>query len=191
MNTTLYVINGPSAAGKSHLMRFVENRFDGTRAIPKLTTRPRRPIEATAAWSDLIHVSENRFEELAPEFHYAWNGYRYGIGRAELVSRLDGALAGMIVVRDVPTIRKLSHELTPVVTVPVLVMADPSIRKQRLLADGLDEPEIDRRLARERDSDAADTSDGGTYRWRLTNDGPLEEFHREISRMIASGLASS
>jgi dephospho-CoA kinase len=107
------------------------------------------------------------------------------------MSRLDGARAGMIVVRDLPTIRKLSRELASVVTVPVLVTADPSIRKQRLLADGLDEHEIDVRLARERESDAAGTSDGGTYRWRLTNDGPLEEFQREISRMIDSGVTSS
>ena len=189
MNTTLYVINGPSAAGKSHLMRFVENRFDGTRAIAKLTTRPRRPAEAAATWSDLIHVTDGRFEELAPEYRYTWNGYRYGIGRAELMDRLDGARAGLIVVRDVPTIRKLSLELSPVVAIPVLVTADPAIRKRRLLAEGLDESEVDLRLAREREADEV-APDDGIYRWRLTNEGSPEAFHREISRMIASTVDS-
>jgi ribose 1,5-bisphosphokinase PhnN len=185
MKTTLYVVNGPSGAGKSHLLRYVETRFDGARAIPKLTTRPQRAGEAAVAWSDLIHVSDERFRELDPEFRYTWNGYHYGIGRAELTRRLDGARLGVIVVRNSRTIRELAMDLSGCDVVAVLVTASPSTRRKRLIAEGLDATEISRRLAQDRDPAGNDRPDTGLYQWHLENESSPEDFHRKISQMIA------
>ena len=188
MNTTLYVINGPSGAGKSHLLRYVENRFEGARAIPKLTTRLRHPGEAGEVWSDLIHVSDERFAELDPEFQYTWNGYRYGVSRAELMSRLDGARVGLVVVRDTATLRELATNLPGVDVVPVYVMADASTRRRRLIAAGLDDSDVSCRLDRDEDPARHYQSCADLYRSCLENESSLEEFHRRISVMIAHHL---
>lgn len=187
MKTTLYVVNGPSGAGKSHLLRYVETRFDGARAIAKLTTRPQRPAEAAQTWSDLIHVSDERFRELNPEFRYRWNGFHYGIGRADLSDRLDGARLGVVVIRDTRTIRDLATGFPGGDVVVVLVTASPSTRRERLIAEGLSEREISRRLVRDDEPAADDRSDSGLYHWRLENDSSPEEYHRKISEMIAGG----
>lgn len=184
MKTTLYVINGASGAGKSHLLRYVETRFEGARAIPKLTTRPQRPAEAAEAWSDLIHVSDERFRELAPEYQYRWNGYHYGVGRADLTRRLDGARMGLIVVRCPRTIREMVASFSGVDIVSVLVTADPSIRRQRLVASGLDESDVSRRLAREVDLAADDRPSTDLCQWHLENESSPEAYHRSISKMI-------
>jgi guanylate kinase len=184
MNTALYVINGPSGAGKSHLLRYVENRFDRARAIPKLTTRLQRPGEVDATWSDLIHVSEERFAELDPDFHYVRNGYRYGVSRAELTSRLDGARVGLVVVRDTRVIRQLAAKLPGVEIVPVFVLASESTRQQRLLATGLDDSEVARRLGRDGDPARHYRSSAVLYQWCLDNDSSPEEFHRRIRTLI-------
>lgn len=186
MNTTLYVVNGPSGAGKSHLLRYVETRFDDAKAIPKLTTRPQRPAEAFQAWSDLIHVSDERFHALDPEFRYTWSGYHYGVGRADLIDRLDGARVGVIVVRNTRTIRELATSLPGCDVVAVLVTASPSTRRERLIAEGLEEREILRRLAQDEDPAGDDPSDTDLYQWRLENDSSPEDFHRAISKMIAT-----
>jgi len=185
MDTTLYVINGPSGAGKSHLLQYVENHFDRARAIPKLTTRPRHPGEVGEAWSDLVHVSEARFTELDPEYQYAWNGYRYGVSRAELTNRLDGARIGLVVVRDTETIRELVASLPGVDIVPVFVTAGASTRRRRLVATGLDDSEIARRLDRDEDPARHYQSCVDLYRSWIENESSPEEFHLKISDMIA------
>ena len=184
MNTALYVINGPSGAGKSHLLRYVESYFDRARAIPKLTTRLQRPGEVDAAWSDLIHVSEERFAELDPDFQYIWNGYRYGVSRAELMSRLDGARVGLVVVRDTRAINELAANLPGVEIVPVFILASASTRRQRLLATGLDDCEVARRLERDGDPARHYRSNAVLYRSCVDNDSSPEEFHRRIRAMI-------
>ena len=116
-------------------------------------------------------MSDERFGELDPDFQYTWNGYRYGVGRAELSRRLDGARVGLIVVRDPRTIRELATSVPGIDIVAVLVTANTSTRRQRLIGAGLDEREIARRLAREEDATRDESS--------------TEEFHRIISEMIA------
>ena len=185
MNTTLYVINGPSGAGKSHLLRYVETRFDGARAIPKLTTRPERAAEAAQTWSDLIHATDERFHELNPEFRYSWNGFHYGIGRRDLTERLDGARIGLIVVRNARTIHELVAGFTGGDVITVLVTASPSTRRRRLLAEGLGEREISRRLAQDEDPAVDDRPDSALYQWRLENESSPEDYHRKISEMVA------
>ena len=100
-------------------------------------------------------MSDERFGELDPDFQYTWNGYRYGIGRAELSRRLDGARVGLIVVRDPRTIRELATSVPSIDIVAVLVTANTSTRRQRLIGAGLE------------------------------NESSTEEFHRIISEMIA------
>ena len=188
MDTTLYVINGPSGAGKSHLLRYVENRFEHATAIPKLTTRPRHPVEAGEVWSDLIHVTDERFTELNPDFRYTWNGYRYGVSRAELLNRLDGVRVGLVVVRDAGTIRELAAKLPGVDVVPVFVLAGPSTRRRRLIAAGLDDSEVSRRLDPDEDSARHYRSYARLYRSCLENESSPEEFHRRISDMSTHNL---
>jgi guanylate kinase len=185
MNITLYVINGPSGAGKSHLLQYVESHFERARAIPKLTTRPRHPGEIGETWSDLIHVSEARFTELNPEFQYAWNGYRYGVSRAELIERLRSARIGLVVVRDTRTIRELAGSLPGIDIVPIFVTAKASTRERRLVAAGLDDSEVARRLDQDEASARHYQSCVDLYRSCIENETSPEEFQRRISALIA------
>jgi len=177
---TLMVVDGPSAAGKSYLLRWASERFDGVVAVPKLTTRPPRRGEDAPGWSDLIHVPAAEFGRHPLDWVYDWNGHRYGLSLSHLRSKLAAAQLGLLVVRHEPTIRRLLRELSDLRVVPVWVDAGADVRRARLLADGWSAGQADRLLAAEPPTPAADL-----YRRRILNDGSLDDFRRRIAELIA------
>jgi ribose 1,5-bisphosphokinase PhnN len=176
---TLVVVDGPSGAGKSYLLRWASGRYDHVVAIAKLTTRPARDGESGGGWSDLIHVSAGEFAGQRLDYVYSWNGHRYGFSRAQLAERLSDGGVGLLVVRDAATIRRLARELTDVRVSPVFVDADATVRRRRLLEDGMPPEDVDHRLAIDRPA-----GHGGLYRCRIVNDGPLQDFREKIAGLI-------
>jgi len=180
----LFIVDGPSAAGKSHLMRFAERRFQGVRSIPKLTTRPRRPGEKTEAWSDLIHLDPAAFEAARPELQYAAMGHRYGIRLTDVVECLAVARASMIVIRDLPTARELAARLATVQVVPVFVLATEEVRRQRLERNGFNGGEVRLRLETDVNPLAQYDSNDDFYRERLDNNGTVEAYELLIEALF-------
>lgn len=174
------MVDGPSAAGKSYLLRRASERHDGVVAIPKLTTRPAREEERAVGWSDLIHVSEGEFGRHPLDYVYDWNGHRYGFSRGHLRSKLRAARIGLIVVRHEPTTRRLVRDLSDLRVVPVRVDADAAVRRARLRAEGWSAEHADRLIAAESDPPVGDL-----FRLTIVNDGSIEEFRQRIDGLIA------
>jgi guanylate kinase len=176
----LFLVDGSSGAGKSHLLRYVESTHDGATAIRKRTTRPQRSDERGKPWSDLIHVTEPEFEESRLDYHYRFRGNRYGFSRSEICRALDAAPVCLVVVRDLETIRRVARDLPEVRSISVLVHASEEIRRRRLAGVGQSET-ADHAVA----SPAATILDPGSYDELLVNEASTGEYHDKIDSMIA------
>jgi guanylate kinase len=172
----LFLVDGQSGAGKSHLLRHVESTHPGATAIRKHTTRPEHDDEHDRSWTDLIHVSDSEFESARLDFTYRFRGNRYGFSRDEIERALGRGPVCLVVVRDAATIRRVARELSGVDSVSVLVQASEEIRRRRLAARS---PEP---AAGNPTSPAP--PDPRFYDEVLVNEASVGEFHDGIDAMI-------
>lgn len=176
----LFLIDGFSGAGKSHLLRYVEGTRDGATAIRKRTTRPQRGYERGKAWSDLIHVTGPEFQGARLDFEYRFRGNRYGFSRREIFDALETGPICLVVVRDLETIRRVALDLPEVRSISVLVQASEEIRLRRLAG------EVEGGMARHPVANPAPaTLDPGSYDEVLVNEASAGEYHDKIDAMIA------
>lgn len=141
---TLYLIVGPSGAGKDSLVDAVRARFGATHAFPqRLITRPAGKNE------DHIEVDDETFatREKAGEFILSWqaHGLSYGIPRTIETALKDGTSVVINVSREVVGIAR--QRLSPVRV--ILVTAPKHILAARLQARGRELPgDVENRLER-------------------------------------------
>ena len=176
----LFLIDGSSGAGKSHLLRYVESTRDGATAIRKRTTRPQRNDERGKAWSDLIHVTEPDFQDSRLDYRYRFRGNRYGFSRSEICCALETGPICLVVVRDLDTIRRVALDLPEVRSISVLVQASEEIRLRRLAREGKGEA-TNHAVA----NPAPAILDPGSYDEVLVNEASAGEYHDKIDAMIA------
>jgi len=176
----LFLVDGSSGAGKSHLLRYVESTHDGATAIRKHTTRPQRNDERGNSWSDLVHVSERDFENARLDYRYPFRGNHYGFSRREIERGLETGPICLVVVRDVGTIRQAVLDLPEVRSISVLVQASEEVRRRRLAGEGTGET-MDHAVA----NLAPASLDPGSFDEVIVNEASAREFHDRIDAMIA------
>jgi len=71
---TLFVVDGPSGAGKDTFVRKVVTRLDDVVLSPRYTTRAPRKVEEPG--QDFIYVSQDEFNKLLPDFLF-WHFPEY------------------------------------------------------------------------------------------------------------------
>ena len=176
----LFLVDGSSGAGKSHLLRYVESTHDGATAIRKRTTRPQRNDELGNPWSDLVHVSERDFENALLDYRYPFRGNHYGFSKREIKRALETGPICLVVVRDVETIRLVALDHPEVRSISVLVQASEEVRHRRLAREGSGE------TAGHAVANPVPASlDPGSYDEVLVNEASAGEFHDKIDAMIA------
>lgn len=147
----LFVISGPSGAGKTTILRAVLTRIEWLEFSVSCTTRPPRPDEQDGR--EYYFISPERFEELLREgafLEHAWvYGHHYGTLRAEVERRLA---RGKSVLLDIDTQGARSVYLRrgelgfPVRFIFILPPSREELRR-RLASRGSESPEeMERRL---------------------------------------------
>jgi guanylate kinase len=137
----IFVVSGPSGCGKSTLIGRVLGRRPDLRFSVSHTTRARRRGERDGR--DYRFVTDAAFERMAARGGFAeWavvHGRRYGTSKAEIESKGRGG--DLVLDVDVQGARSIRALYKDAVTVFVLPPRYAELRR-RLLARGLDAPEV-------------------------------------------------
>ncbi len=92
---TLFIVSGPSGAGKTTLINEVRKHLEplGIRLYFSVSHTTRKPRAGEEEGKNYYYVSPERFEEMAAEGEFLEHAHvhanRYGTSKAEVVSRLD------------------------------------------------------------------------------------------------------
>lgn len=145
-NGRLFVVVGPSGAGKDTLLRAVVERHGSLHLVRRVITRPE-----TAGGEEFEGVSEAEFARrlAAGDFIFHWraHGLSYGIPKTELAGIANGQ---DVVFNGSRTMLTEAQRAFPGLTI-VHVTARPDVLATRLAARGRERPaEIEARLARAR-----------------------------------------
>lgn len=177
---TLFLVVGPSGAGKDTLLLAARQRLDGDLRYffpQRVISRP-----AEAGGEDHLPVTESGFDAMqaAGQFLLCWraHGLRYGIPASAGMALQQGRNVIVNVSRSV--LGEARERFQPVRILSVEV--PPEVLRTRLLERGREMPEdVERRLERA----AAFEISGGDVE-TIRNDGSLEEATRQF--MAALGL---
>lgn len=142
----LFVVSGPSGAGKTTLVAAVVESVPGLTYSVSYTTRPRRELEVEGR--DYFFVSEEEFDRMrrAGEF-IEWAevyGFRYGRSRRRMEEELSSGhdLILTIDVQGAATLRRLVPEAVMIFVLP----PSRAILDERLRIRHSDRPSLERRL---------------------------------------------
>jgi guanylate kinase len=145
---TLYIISAPSGAGKTSLVKALQQRLDGVTVSVSHTTRAPRPGEQNGV--EYHFVDKGEFERLvaAGEFleHAQVFGNFYGTCRATLLERLEAG-EDVILEIDWQGARQVFAAFSQAIKVFILPPSRGTLY-QRLTSRGQDSKEvIERRMA--------------------------------------------
>lgn len=93
LKNLLFIVSGPSGAGKRTLIEHIVNRFPNLRRVPTYTTRPPRSGEVPGI--DYVFISDSEFRELVVtgeifEFRRTYGDHLYG-SPSQLIRESPGA----------------------------------------------------------------------------------------------------
>ena len=188
MGAKLFVVTGPSGAGKGTLIRALVARHPELEVAISATTRPRRPGEEHGR--EYCFLSEEEFDRgvAAGEFleHVVYvSGQRYGTLRAEVERILAG---GRSCVLELETQGAKAVEATMPEAVSVFIAAPSFVELERRLRERATESagEIGERLelARRQMEEAAD------FDYVVTNDD-VEHAVVELERVIRGEIGAA
>ncbi len=147
MRPRLYILSGPSGAGKTTIAHALLRRIAGLKFSVSCTTRPPRPGEREGV--DYVFISEEQFAALvaAGKFleHASVYGYHYGTPRAEVEGRLS---RGESVLLDIDTqgaaqVRRRGRQMElPMRFIFILPPSKEELRRRR----SEQAPELERRF---------------------------------------------
>ncbi len=147
----LFVVSGPSGAGKTTLVRRLLAEERGLEFSVSFTTRPRRPGEVDG--KDYHFVDEGAFDRMVAEGAFLeWasvHGRRYGTGRQAVVDVLErgGDLLLDVDVQGAGQIREHSELGRDAVFVLVMPPSFETLRNRLRARGSEDDREVERRLA--------------------------------------------
>ncbi|AKI97938.1 guanylate kinase [Kosmotoga pacifica] len=147
MRGTIFVVSGPSGAGKTSILKEVLRKIPNLEFSISYTTRPKRPGEKHG--EDYFFVTEEEFKDLinADEF-LEWaevHGYLYGTSKAFITEKLERGI-NLILDIDVQGALAVMKRMPEVATI---FISPPSFEelKKRLISRGTEsERDLKRRL---------------------------------------------
>ncbi|OAA28016.1 guanylate kinase [Kosmotoga arenicorallina S304] len=147
MRGTVFVVSGPSGAGKTTILKEVLGRIPNLEFSISYTTRPKRPNEENG--KDYFFISEEQFKKLINANAFLeWaevHGYLYGTSKAFVLERIKKGV-NLILDIDVQGALSVMREMPEVATI---FICPPSFEelKKRLLSRGTEtERDLKRRL---------------------------------------------
>ena len=156
---TVFVIDGAAGTGKSDLVRYLSTRRRTvSQMIQKFTTRHERPEEKGLKLDLLFPAdSHEQFAKRTEDPDFYWYTYgskkhgeeKYGFYKQNIIDALREFDFVFVIVRDREVAETLKRELPNVRVISVFVYADRDLIRDRLLADGYSDEDIERRLNRQ------------------------------------------
>lgn len=180
MTGILFLIAGPSGAGKDTLMGAVRGELTaaGTHVFPRrIITRP-----AASGGEDHVAVDDQGFDAMRAQgrlaFEWSAHGYRYGIERGIFEDLADGRHVVINVSRSIVLRAREARTRT----VFILVDAPAAVLRNRLTSRGREASDaIEARLERARSAPPAVTPDHV-----IRNDGDMEAGAEALRAILVS-----
>ena len=147
----VFVVAGPSGAGKNSVIDAVMERLDGLAFSVSYTSRPRREGEVDG--ENYVYVTGEAFDRLVEEGefieHVVYSGHQYGTSRGQIARRLTEGL-DVILQIEVQGARRIREDGIAGCRVVHVFLTPSSLDRlgERLRARGTEtEEQIARRLA--------------------------------------------
>ncbi len=182
----LFVVTGPSGAGKGTLIRALIERRDDLEVAISATTRPQRPGEEDG--HDYHFLTEEEFERrvAAGDFveHATYSGHRYGTLRSELETRMASG-APVVLEIEVQGARQIRDTMPEAVRIFIAPPNEEALRN-RLVGRGTDDPEqVEARLRTAHEELAAQ----GEFPHVVINDR-LDDAVEALEEVVRASLGS-
>lgn len=187
----LFLVDGAAGTGKSDLINFVKIYLDNydINVISKFTTRkPREKEEAKE--TDLIFVSDRKFDEWKKEnpnqyYSYPYGDGLYGFSKEVLMNSVKQHEFTFIIIRNKALIDRIQEEFGKIVRVHhIFIYTDEGLATRRLRKEGFDREAISFRLKRNEMvwPDYVDTPDDNII--TIINNSNKDDFHKKILHLI-------
>ena len=182
----VFVITGPSGAGKGTLIKALVERVPVLEVAVSATTRPRRPGETDGVEYHFLDDAEFDRRVQGGEFveHANYSGRRYGTLRSDLDQRLARG-APVVLEIEVQGARQVAETMPEAVRIFIAPPTEDALRT-RLVGRGTDSPEdVEKRLATAREELRAQ----GEFAHVVYNDR-LDDAVSALEEVVRTALGS-
>ena len=192
MKKRLFLIIGPAGSGKSVVLRYITTQLcSNAGVVPKLTTRSPLITDIPRSPPELLFISEQDFNNINPDYQYAYGDVHYGVTRHTIQARLLAYSLCALVVGRAELIRRIVADFPEVEVIPLYVLCDLSDRKAHLEAVHLSAQDIAKKLNRDHDPVTEYFNCKQLYCGTILNDGTMDVFLKRIAEAVAPYLLST